>query len=82
MTLMIIAWLSFVYMIAWYLNGALFEPRYIWVGVYWCIKTEWNASYSATNFDSETPSYYGIDYMWIYICCVPMFPIKLEFKWM
>lgn len=70
------------YLVAWFLLGKLFDPHDIWVGVFWCIKTEWETHYSATNYDPEKPSHYGTDFLLIYICCIPMLPIRLKFKWM
>lgn len=46
-----------------------FEPRDIWVGIYWDYKRsvhysrEWNA-----------------DLLKVYICVLPMFPVCLEFR--
>lgn len=52
-----------------------FEPRDLWVGVYW-------------NFDSISRTimtgFFGGNfhkYLAVYICILPMLPIKLEFRW-
>ena len=42
-----------------------FEPRDLWVGVYW-------------NIDRHDLAYQSLN---IYICIIPMFPICLQFPW-
>jgi len=70
------------YLVAWFLLGKLFEPRDIWVGVFWTIKTDWESIYSATNSNPDRPSHYGTDFLLIYVCLIPMFPIRFKFNWM
>lgn len=43
-----------------------FEPRDIWIGVYW------NKTESLTAL---------VDFLYVYICIIPCFPIRLVWKW-
>jgi hypothetical protein len=51
-----------------------FEPRDIWVGVYW----DWDEPYGLDDDDTE---FYGvIRDLHIYICIIPCFPIHLVWR--
>lgn len=58
-----------------------FEPRDLWIGIYWCMVTEWEAHWSATNYDSSKPSYRGTEFLKIYVCIIPMLPIIFKIDW-
>jgi hypothetical protein len=43
-----------------------FEPRDLWFGVYWNLTESVESSYRCLD---------------VYVCIVPVFPIKLTFEW-
>jgi hypothetical protein len=52
---------------------AYFEPRDIWVGVYWEHEAEYDAS--------RAQGLYQVAWLWtIYVCIVPMLPLR--FRWL
>jgi len=52
--------------------GLLFEPRDLWVGVYWT-----DTIYRALGIDNR---YHETTWREVYICLVPCLPIKLLWK--
>lgn len=43
-----------------------FEPRDVWIGVYWNLSKSVESSYRQ---------------LWVYICIVPMLPICMHWQW-
>lgn len=50
----------------------LFEPRDLWVGVYW------DKRWIYRPFERDQPAVWVLS---IYICLLPVFPLKIVFEW-